>query len=338
MKRTNDKAVVVAEQDAETQQVIARIVEIQGHTQWDLPITRGKALTGKSLDDWLSKKEDVAAVSRVERGLGYALKKRELGHGAFQAWIKETGRSDRSVRECMRIAQMLIQLSHANAQRATHLQQRQLSVLASAPPKMVEALFDAGALDNAEHIDREQLKEIIQLQKRCANLEANLETAEARLHAQRRTTKQLWPASVVNCRMESSVLSEQAIAAVHAMRTEMQALLTAGDLANSKGERAVQMRAAIGPLYTNLMGVAAELHTMIRQVQTNFEDLLPKQSTDVDMLTIDECEVHASHRDMMLQTMANDAIARRSARAARGEVKRGRGRPEVAKKTKPKKR
>lgn len=338
MKKVNDKEIVAAEQDAETKQVIARIIEIQGHTQWDLPITRGKALTGKSLDDWLSKKEDAAAVSRVERGLGYALKKRELGHGAFQAWVKETGRSPRSVQECIRIAQMLIQLSHENAQRATHLKQRQLSVLSSAPAKMVNDLFDTGALDNADTLDREQLKEIIQLQKRCANLEANLETAEARLHAQRRNTKQLWPASVVHCRMESSVLSDQAIAAVHAMRTEMQTLLTAGDLANSKGERAVQMRAAIGPLYTNLMGVAAELHTMIRQVQANFEDMLPTQSTDVPTLTIDECEVHASHRDMMLQTMANDAITRRSARAARGDVKRGRGRPEATKKTKSKKR
>lgn len=338
MKKANDKEIVAAEQDAETKQVIARIIEIQGHTQWDLPVTRGKALTGKNLDDWLSKKEDAAAVSRVERGLGYALKKRELGHGAFQAWIKETGRSDRSVRECMQIAQMLIQLSHGNVKRAAHLQQRQLTVLASAPPKMVDELFETGALDSVEQMNREQLREIIQLQKRCANLEANLETAEARLHAQRRTTKQLWPASVVNCRMESSVLSEQAIAAVHAMRTEMQSLLTAGDLAGSKGERAVQMRAAIGPLYTNLMGIAAELHAMIRQVQTNFEDLLPKQSTDVDMLTIDECEVHASHRDMMLQTMANDSIARRSARAARGDVKRERGRPAGSKKTKPKKR
>lgn len=328
------QALVTSDTEVETKRVIQRVVEIQEHTQWDLPVTRGQVLVGKSLDDWLSKKEDNNAVNLVERGIGYALKKRELGHGGFQVWVKETGRSDRSVRDAMRIAQLLIQMSEGNVQRAAMLPYRKIQVLASAPPKMVDELFAAGALDDAENMDREEIKEIIRLQKRCANLDAALEAAEAKLQTKQKTPPR-YPASVVHCRMESSTLSDSAIACIQYMRIDIDLLQAATDLATGK-VRSEQLRAAIGPAYINLMGIAAELHHLIATVEKQFDGLLPARTAEVPMLEIDECRQHAEHRQLMLSTMSNERTARSNARAKSGHVAAKRGRPEGSTKKKTK--
>jgi hypothetical protein len=319
------QAIITTDAEVETKRVIQRVIEIQEHTQWDLPVTRGQVLSGKSLDDWLSKKEDNAAVNLVERGIGYALKKRELGHGGFQVWVKESGRSDRSVRESMRVAQLLIQMSEGNAQRAAMLPYRKIQVLASAPPKMVDELFAAGALDDAANMEREEIKEILQLRRRCSNLEANLEIAEAKLGTKQKTPPR-YPASVVHCRMESSTLSDSAIASVQFMRADIEHLLSAADLGTGKA-RNEYLRAAAGPMYINLMGVAAELHHLLQTIEKQFDGLLPASAAEVPMLDIDECRQHAEHRQLMLSTMSNERIARSNARAKSGQVKSQRGRP-----------
>lgn len=151
--------------DDELRVIAQRVSALQTETNWDLPVHRGKPLAGADLDAWLLKKEDQAAVGMVERGIGYQLKKRELGHGAFQGWIKDLGLPERTVRDSMQVARLVMGLSDANRQRAAVLPHRKLQALASAPTPLIEELFDSGALDNAADMSREQLRELIALRK-----------------------------------------------------------------------------------------------------------------------------------------------------------------------------
>lgn len=151
--------------DDELRVIAQRVSALQTETNWDLPMHRGNPLTGADLEAWLDKKEDQAAVTRVERGIGYMLKKRELGHGAFMGWVKDTGRSQRSINDDVQVARMFIHLSETNWRRAANLPQRKQAALACAPADLLNSMFDSGVLDNAADMSREQLRELIALRK-----------------------------------------------------------------------------------------------------------------------------------------------------------------------------
>jgi hypothetical protein len=151
--------------DDELRVIAQRVLAIKNDTDWDMPLSDNRPLSGKELDAWLDKKDDLAAVGMIERGVGYMLKKRELGHGAFVGWANDTGRSYRAIAETMKVAQMFIHLSEPNWRRAASLPQRKQAALASAPIQLLNELFDSGALEHAAQMSREELRELIALRK-----------------------------------------------------------------------------------------------------------------------------------------------------------------------------
>lgn len=162
----------IKDHDPETQLIAARVMNLQAETKWDMPVKSGKPLKGEALQEWLLSKENQAAQATVERGIGFALLKRELGHGAFEGWLKDKGISPRSAREAMQAARLLMSLSDTNVKRAALLPARKLSVLAGAPAELVDDLFNSGSLDSIEQMAREQLREIVQLRKEVEKMSA----------------------------------------------------------------------------------------------------------------------------------------------------------------------
>jgi hypothetical protein len=153
--------------DDELRIIAQRVVDLKkANEDFDMPIVHGKPLAGPDLDAWLNRKEDQAAVGMVELGVGYLLKKRELGHGAFMGWVKDkAGVSQSSVNEKMKVASLLVHLSEENSRRAANLPQRKLAALAGAPALLINDLFDSGALDDADSLSRDELRELIALRK-----------------------------------------------------------------------------------------------------------------------------------------------------------------------------
>lgn len=159
------------EHDPEARMIAERVMALQAETKWDMPIKGGKPLRGEALQEWLLAKEDQAAQTVIERGIGFGLLKRELGHGAFEGWLSDRGISSRSTREAMQAARLLMSLSDSNRRRAADLPQRKLSILASAPAELIDDLFNSGSLDSIEQMAREQLKEIVQLRKNIEKMD-----------------------------------------------------------------------------------------------------------------------------------------------------------------------
>lgn len=151
--------------DDELRAIAERVIALKNETNWDLPIIDNQPLSGMALQEWLLKKEDQSALHRVERGIGYAMLKRELGHGAYEGWLKDNGISPQSARSDRQVAQLYFGLSNANRQRAIDLPQRKLQVLSSVPADLINDMFDTGALDHAADLSREQLRELISLRQ-----------------------------------------------------------------------------------------------------------------------------------------------------------------------------
>lgn len=164
-KAIQEAAAAAVLHDDESQMIAARVAALQAETKWDMPIKGGKSLTGEALQQWVLIKEDAAAQSSIERGIGFGLLKRELGHGAFEGWLSDHGINLRSAQQVMKAARLLMSLSDSNARRASLLPVRKLNVLASAPAELVDDLFNSGSLDSIEEMAREQLREIVQLRK-----------------------------------------------------------------------------------------------------------------------------------------------------------------------------
>lgn len=315
------KAVAVIDDNTELQKTAERIIALKDSTDWDLPVARKKALTGKKLDEWLEAKEDQASVNMVERGLGYALKKRELGHGVFMAWIKETGRSPRAVQEAIQIAHMLTQLSDSNAGRAAHLPQRKLKVLASAPPALIDDLFDNDELN--DEMSREEMRDIINLQKKNADLSTKLDTAVQKIQtlqdkAKNKSTHR-FPAFVERVRHESTSQAYRIDLCVDDMHTlfnelmEHEGLLKGGD---AEGERHSEI--AYASLYHNLNGALSHAHTLLMHMREQLDKSITGPMTDNEMLfDEDEALSAAQNRELLLIEHSHEKLMREHQRKSK---------------------
>lgn len=201
-----------------------RLNDLAAETNWELPVKRGQPLAGKDLQHWLLEREERALKDKVERGVGYMLLKRELGHGAFIAWVRERGLSERTAQENMKVAQMLMQLSAPHAKRASNLPHRKLQVLAGLPPPVIEELYEDGALDQAETMSRDELAEIVKLRRDLANQKAKAETLGLQLDKVREDAAGKpsdWPLPVRRAREEGFVFGGQAVALADELAKEL---------------------------------------------------------------------------------------------------------------------
>lgn len=244
---------VAAQYDDETQMIAARLSALKTETQWDLPVLNDTALAGAPLQAWLINKEVEATRSAVERGMGYMLLKRELGHGSFSGWLTDNNIAPRTAQETMRTAQLLMSLSDSNARRAAHLPQRKLDILARLPAPVVDDLFSDGSLDNIDGTSRDQLQEIVQLRKQLDNeLKKNYRMSDrvAALDEEARRTRALPEQPLYMKELRRAVLEE-----TEALR------------ANARTLQEVMERVALLPQDTSAADIDAISHPLMYGLQ-----------------------------------------------------------------------
>ena len=273
------QAVIAQANDDETQIITARLVSLKEDTKWDLPLARGKHLTGQPLQDWLFKKEEAATQSTVERGLGYGLLKRELGHGAFEGWLKDNGILPRTAQQAMKTAQLLMGMSDSNAKRASLLSQRKLAVLVSLPAPVIDDMFDDGTLDNIAEINREQLQEIVQLRKQLDKVQTKNDRLSVKVGEQAETIKlrnALPETELYIKELRRAVLEETEALRVNAH--QVQAILDKLKMLPDDTEQA-DFDSIAHPLMFGLQG----LHASVTQLSINAHRYLTDFKPDVDV-------------------------------------------------------
>jgi DNA repair exonuclease SbcCD ATPase subunit len=314
------------EHDPEARMIAERVMALKEETPWDLPVSRGKPLTGEALKAWQLKKVDQAAVGQVERGIGYALLKRELGHGGFEGWLKDNGIPLSSARADRQVAQLYLGLSTANRQRAVGLAQRKLQVLASAPPKMVEDLFDSGALDDAADMSRDQLREIIQLRKQVEKASAREARLEQVIAEQDETLRQHSALPEVQAHvleLRQAVIEETQSLRVNA--TQLQALMDRLDFLPRDLESA-QRDAIAHPLMYALQGLQATVGAMLERGFNSFANL--HADLDVFPPALEPGEIERARRlSIEFMQRAELRAVHREVDTVQPKAKRGRGRP-----------
>ena len=311
----------------ESKIIVDRVISLGDMTKLDLPVKSGKAMSGKTLDDWLDKKETEAACNVIERGIGYLLKKRELGHGQFQAWIIDHGHSPRSVQETMKAAELLVNLSDSNARRAAHLPSRKITVLSAAPASLIDDLFDSGALDDVQELNREQLREIVRLQKEVAKGRLNLEKEKdrVRLLQKKRNTPEgfSYPPTIERVRIESSVMASHAYSCLDDMEQFAVELMQASDLSSNKEKQQAEFSAGASTLYLNLKAIHTKASYLLGWFAESIgEDYLPDKIEDIPVM--DEAEAQRIHSmyELMLAEGRLQKESRESARKANRKKKK----------------
>ena len=295
--------------DDEAQMMASRVAALAAETQWDLPVTDGQALRGGELDAWLARKNDQAAVNAVERGIGYALKKRELGHGAFIGWIKDAGLNHKSVSEAMKIAQMLMSMSPANVGRALHLPQRNLKVLSSAAVPMLEDMFSEGLLDDAASMSRDELRELIKLRKKVEKQnerEERLNEVIAQQDEQIRVQRVLPKPKLHMLELRKAVLDE-----IEAIRTNAHTLQSVMDkIALVPDAEEADLNALAHATMFGLQGLYATASTLFERGFDTFT--AHKRDMDVLPPALDEHEVERAQRmsDQFMRAAEQRAVYR----------------------------
>ncbi|MBI3771442.1 MAG: hypothetical protein HY272_01865 [Gammaproteobacteria bacterium] len=309
--------------DDEARIIAKRVLALQDQVQCNLPVAEGRPLHGEALNAWLEREELQEDFGKVGRGIGYLLKKKELGHGAFMGWIEDRGRSYRSVNEDIKVASMLVHLSEANMRRAATLPQRKLAALASAPAPMIDDLFASGALDEAAVMNREELRELInlrqQLEKKAAKEAELREVIAEQDEALRR--RQLLPETnqhVLELRRAVLDETEALRANAHTLQSVMERVaLLPLDLPRAEFD------AIVHPLMYALQGLHATASALFAHGFDRFADY----HADIDVLPPQLAEEDAARGQRQYQSFMAIAEQRAKHRQIDLSLQPRRGRP-----------
>lgn len=320
-----DQGNTALEHDPEARMIAERVLALKEETQWDLPVARGKPLTGDPLKDWVRKRFDTSAQAAIELGIGLTLLKRELGHGSYEGFLRDEGISPRWARERVQSARLLMLLPEANRRRAADLPQRNLVTLASAPVPIINDLFDSGALDDAADMSREQLREIVRLRKdleRQREREDNLNETIARQQEELRRVRALPEMHQAVLELRRAVVDETE--ALRANAHTLQAVMDQVTLLPHDMPRA-EVDAIVHPLMYALQG----LHATAAALFSRGYDLFADYQADVDVFP----PVLEAHEAARAQQRHTDFMQAADRRAVNRQIdlapaaKRGRGRP-----------
>jgi hypothetical protein len=327
-----DKKLPVISRDGdlkEAQKTAERFVAIYKDHKLDLPIVKGKTLADAELDKWIDDSDDKAAVSDVGRGIGYLLKKKQVGNKVFWAWVEQTGRSYKYTQRLMKVAEMVHGLSVENGTRVSHFPIGKQIALTSAPSVMLDDLLDNDEI--TEEMTREQMSEIIRLQKKVKKLEEKLDTSEqekrfAQHKAANKRIEARFPEYVEVTRDESVALCAEIEIRLEKLERLYHTLEDQRGYVKKDQEAQRFLRIAESGLYHNLNGLIGRATPVLLAMREQYDASVTGPILDNDVLfTPEQATAAMKERSFLLQEQSAAELLRHTRREE--SKQKGRGRP-----------
>lgn len=298
-----------------------RLADLAAETNWDLPVHRGVPLAGKDLQQWLLDREERALKDKIERGVGYMLLKRELGHGGFTGWLDDHGLAYRTVAFDMKISQLLMSMSPSNAIRGSHLPKRKLRALSQLPAEVVDELFEDGVIDEDDSKSLEEIEQIVKLRKDYANLQMknqNLAMQIDKLREEGNGVTSEWVMPVRRAREEAVIHGTQAVSIADDLSKELAMLYDAvsAGVVDEAGKIA-----AVSAVYFAAQQASHRFTMIVNDIIAYYDGF-----SEEDIKPLDELEVRRvdSAVEFLVSTFRNASDARENNRRNTAPGRRGR--------------
>ncbi|EIJ33336.1 hypothetical protein [Thiothrix nivea] len=278
-----------------------------------------------------------SATLLIRSGVRLIIAKEKCQHGEFEDHCNRVGIDRFRASEAMRYAQFASTLEPKERDKYLMLPKKSALLLANAEPALVEFLLEDGNEDLAKRLRKKsQLKE---LALELADTEHALEKSEKEVDSLYKEVKRLkeahetaaagseYPADVVKLRKESSVLADEAIAALSSIQFHAEKFHHSLSISDpSAGRR---------NLYAAMYPAIASVASVINSASRLFTDLCGQYDLDpADIagrvsipMTQAELDVIDAARDMMLKRKMARSESRMGAYLEEGQLTRGRGRP-----------
>ena len=320
--------------NGDAQAVLARLSALPAPIGFTVPADVGEA--------WERAREEADRSARAIARMGLYLLwlQVHLDAPAFDAGLDAHRIAPAQAGHAMRIGQLLLHAETPVArERLLDLHPDQTSVLARLDPEDIASAIEQGELD----LDAAAAMTPAMLRREVRRLTAARDLAAARLADERLDKERLlaesdaprategMPASLVRLRGEATAFAEAARIDLAALARSAERFLDAPDLGTHRAEREPHLRAGARAAMLNAEAALAEAHAVVVQLRETLLAWLPEgEWTSADQpapLTLDEARRIRRWRDVHVERLDAAATARETARIARGEVRRGPGRP-----------
>ena len=274
----------------------------------------------------------------VRAGLELIAAKEKCPHGEFEDYCNSFGISRQRASEAMNYARFAAQLPTKERDKYLVLPKKSALLLANAEPEVISFLLEDENLELTRKVrNRAELTELARALTESEDERKRYQSENEALHKEMKALRQAqeaqiagseYPAVVVQLRKESSVLADEAIAALSSIRTHVESFeYFAGDA--EQAER--NLHAAMFPALNNVASVFKAANDLINDICYQFglnpADIVGRSNA---ALPAEELAIIEAARDTMLARKAGKAAARHSQYADNGDLTRGRGRPRKA--------
>lgn len=279
-----------------------------------------------------------AATLLVRSGVRLLIAKSQCQHGEFEDYCSKVGISPRRAQEAMSYARFAAQLPTKERDKYLVLPKKSALLLANAEPEVISFLLEDENLELTRKVrNRAELTELARALTESEDERKRYQSENEALHKEMKALRQAqeaqiagseYPAVVVQLRKESSVLADEAIAALSSIRTHVESFeYFTGDA--DTAER--NLHAAMFPALNNVASVFKAANDLINDICYQFglnpADIVGRSNA---ALPAEELAIIEAARDTMLARKAGKAAARHSQYADNGDLTRGRGRPRKA--------
>jgi len=280
-----------------------------------------------------------AATLIVKAGLELRSAKDRCERGQFEAFCKSTGVSSQRASEAMRYAKYASQIPADQRHRYLMLPKKSALLLGNADPEVIEFLLEDDQLAMTKRIrTKTQLSELARelvdtedaLDRHAKENEAlHSEIKSLRDQQEAAVSGSEYPASVVMLRKESSVLADEAIAALSSIRTNAERY-AADRIGFSDEARKRNHIAAVHPMLANIAVVMKEAQNLFMEL-TQYHDVRAEDIATFSNIPFSEHELTLieSARQNMLARKKGITATRQSLYAEKGQLKRKKGRQET---------
>jgi len=269
---------------------------------------------------------------------GFALMglKEQMGHGKYMASLAAKGISARSASYCTNLVALAIRIPSSNWRTFADLEPSKLDLMTSWSDNELKT-FGKGeevrglTIDDAKDMSvrdvKAQLKEAQasnnELEQEIEKKSLALAKADEQIRLYKKKQNSLegfnYPLSIERVRVESSVLSAQAVQFIDDMEQLAVELTQASDLSKENKKQEAQFSAGASSLYLNLKAIHSKAAYLMKSFAgTIGEDYLPDKPEDVPSMTFEEAEkIHSLH-----QLLLAEARLGRDSRESQRKTKR----------------